>query len=117
MNIWEVGLSDDKYTSIEFFNKAERKKYIIGQFRGNSMKSVWDKTIEVKINKNGIDTPCPSFYALTMNKITVSLFENIFDESVELLPIKLNNEYYYVINVIGCVDCLNFEYVRYLLSS
>ncbi|KGE19009.1 imm11 family protein [Paenibacillus wynnii] len=115
MKVWELGTSRED----SIYYEEEDKFYSLaplGSFNGEIIKK-WEIT-KFSLNK-GLNLDTVSF----LNKVPVfsrkaiNSTGDLLDNDVQILPIQINLQEYYLLNVTCVIDCFNYEKSLYRTRS
>ncbi|NLL06168.1 MAG: hypothetical protein GX270_10380 [Clostridiaceae bacterium] len=115
MKIFQLHANADDYNFFELVNKSD---WDFKRFNGTRLLESW-KSFRVKCARSKKypvgDLSSISSLHFTLNYKTIGIFENIFINNVELLPIEYIEECYLmnVINIIDALDVDKSEFKRY----
>lgn len=112
MKVFKLCANADDYNFFELVNKND---WNFEDFNGTSIIKSW-KPFKIKRSR-GKDIPLEIFLQLhllhyMLNSKSKDIFECIFKDKVELLPVEYD-EPYYMINVINMLDALDMDKSEY----
>jgi hypothetical protein len=115
MKIFQLHANADDYNFFELVNESD---WDFESFNGTKLLKSW-KSFKVKCAR-GKKYPVGDFSSISsshfiLNNRTIGIFENIFTNNVELLPIEYIEQCYLmnVINIIDALDVEKSEFERY----
>lgn len=113
MVIYELSVDSSDASELQFPISEQKEKLLelIDEkiSNGISVKDEWDDFLilnsEPKVDMDFYDID--DVGVCILNQKTYKLFSSMFDDSIELLPLKSDDQIIYILNVIQTTDCLN----------
>ncbi|WP_103670840.1 hypothetical protein [Pseudanabaena sp. BC1403] len=119
MNIWLIEpnfeyphlMIPHKYTNLSS-QEEDESDTIFYELDGTPLKAIWTP-LDFYVDNNPKYLKGRSNFIwdedFSCNKYTIDVFGNDLLEDIELLPIFINSEEYYKVNIVRFIDCLNKE--------
>ncbi len=113
MKVYKLDFDVNNYKSIQLCEEISADYYQM--FDGTSLKNRWKK-LKVKFyeeDKDLKDGDAPGFNIPVFNEKALNALLPLIKDNVEILPLQLNNETLYGINVLSIVNALNYDLSEY----
>lgn len=112
MKIWHLDCEVNEFENLGWIGEVDLE--LINSFDGRSKVENWEP-ISLK---RMYDRPFSNTPGLTSNipifdKKAVEVIKELIKEQAEILPVNYNDGEFYIINVLGTVDCVNYDKSKY----
>lgn len=114
MKVYRLDFDVDNYKSIQLCEKVDADYYQM--FDGSSLKDCWIiPNVKVYEEDEGLlEGDAPGFNIPVLNKKALNVLYPLIKNSIELLPLRMNEELLYGINVITVLDAMNYDLSDYI---